>query len=119
MPKFLLDANLSPETAEYLRSLGYKAESIQEQGLGNLTDEQVVQKATSEGSVIMTFDRDFSQSWYLNRQGRISMVWLRLKKQTVEHVNIVLGEVLELITEDELAGSLIVIKEEGYKVVRW
>ncbi len=51
MPKFLLDANLSPETAEYLRGLGYHAESIQEQGLGNLTDEQVVQKAINEGSV--------------------------------------------------------------------
>ncbi len=48
MPRFLLDANLSPETAEYLRSLGYQAESIQEQGLGNLTDEQIVQKAVNE-----------------------------------------------------------------------
>ena len=119
MLKFLLDANLSPETTEYLRSLGYEAESIQEQGLGNLTDEQVVQKAINENSIIMTFDRDFSQTWYLSRQGRISIVWLRLKKQTVEHVNIVLGETLETLTEDELIRSLVVISEGGYKVVRW
>ncbi|KKU29310.1 MAG: hypothetical protein UX80_C0005G0005 [Candidatus Amesbacteria bacterium GW2011_GWA2_47_11b] len=119
MPKFLLDANLSPETAEYLRSLGYQAESIQEQGLGNLTDEQVVQKAINEGSVIVTFDRDFSQSWYLSYQGKISIVWLRLKKQTVEHVNVVLGDILEQVTEEEFKETLIAIGEEEYKLIRW
>lgn len=119
MPKFLLDANLSPETAEYLRTLGFDTESIQERGLGNLNDEEVAEMTKREGRVLVTFDKDFSQSWYLGMKGKLSIVWLRLKEQRVEHVNIVLGESLEKVREEEFQGTLVVISERGYKVVRW
>ena len=119
MPKFLMDANLSQETAEYLRNLGFNTESIQERGLGNLNDEEVTEMAKREGRVLVTFDRDFSQSWYLAHEGKLAVLWLRLKLQTVEHVNVTLGEILEEIRENDFVGSLIIVNEYSYKVVKW
>ena len=42
MRKLLLDANISPETAQFLRTLKYSVKSIQEEGLGKLPDEEIV-----------------------------------------------------------------------------
>ncbi|TSC85379.1 MAG: hypothetical protein G01um101416_886 [Microgenomates group bacterium Gr01-1014_16] len=119
MPKFLLDANLSPETAEYLRTLGFDTKSVQERGLGNLNDEEVAEMAKREGRVLVTFDRDFSQSWYLAMGGKLAVVWLRLKEQRVEYVNLVLGKRLKKLQDEDFSETLIVINERGYKVVRW
>lgn len=117
--RLLLDANLSPETAAYLRGLNHHVESVQELGWGNLTDEEIVEKAIRSNQVLITFDRDFSQTWYLSKHGELSVIWLRIREQKVDHVNEVLGDTLEVIRTKELAGSLTVVSEKGYKTIRW
>jgi predicted nuclease of predicted toxin-antitoxin system len=54
MPKFLLDANLSPLTREYLVStFGLNVSDLQSLGLGGLQDSQVVELAKKESRVIV------------------------------------------------------------------
>lgn len=48
MLKLLLDANLSPETAKFLRHQGFDVKSVQEEKLGKLTDEEIVKLAIKE-----------------------------------------------------------------------
>lgn len=43
--RFLLDANISPETAIFLRSLDFAAKSLIEEGLGGLEDAAVAKSA--------------------------------------------------------------------------
>ena len=91
---FLLDANLSPETAVFLRSLGYDVVSLIEENNGELDDEIIADMAEAEGRIILTFDLDFGEIYFFAREERFSVVILRLKDQRVEAVNAVLGKFL-------------------------
>lgn len=61
MPKFLLDANLSPKHGRYLSMrFGLDVESLLTRGLGELSDHEVLRLAKSSGRVVITLDRDFA-----------------------------------------------------------
>jgi len=42
VPKFLIDENLSPILAQYLRSLDYKAKALREFGLKGKSDKEII-----------------------------------------------------------------------------
>ncbi|MCB0113149.1 MAG: DUF5615 family PIN-like protein [Caldilineaceae bacterium] len=54
--KFLLDMGLAQSTVYFLRSQGYDAVHLREQGLQRLPDESIVAKAIDEERVILTHD---------------------------------------------------------------
>jgi len=117
-PKFLLDANLSPITAEFLRNLNFDTTSIIEQKLHILSDEEVVKIAKKEGRIIMTFDQDFADLWYFREKGKIGIVHMRTKNQTPENVN----EILKKFFGDpklsiNLNNKLTVVKETGFRII--
>ena len=88
--KFLLDANLSPETANFMRSLNFDVKSLIEEGLGGLTDSEVIKIAQKERRVIITFDIDFGELYYFAFKKNFGVLVLRLHDQRVEGVNSVL-----------------------------
>ena len=92
--RFLLDANISPETAVFLRSFGFDAESLIEKGLGGLSDAEVARRSRQDDRVLVTFDLDFGELYYFSSPKKFSVVVLRLDDQRVENVNSVLGEFL-------------------------
>lgn len=57
--KFLVDENLGPHTAEYLRDAGYKAEFAPDVGLGGRDDAELLQYAWRKKRVLLTHDTDF------------------------------------------------------------
>ena len=64
MSKFLLDANISPETAEFLRTtLGLDAVALPREQL-TLKDPEIVALAKVQGRVIVTFDLDFGELYH-------------------------------------------------------
>lgn len=64
--RFLLDANLSPETADFLRSLVFDVKSLIEEGLGDLDDEEVIKITRRENRILVTFDLDFAEVHYFS-----------------------------------------------------
>jgi len=89
MLKLLLNANLSPETAAFLRSrFGFDVRCLVEERLGALTDEEVAAIAHGEGRVVVTSDLDFGQRYHFAREPRIGTIVLRLEDQTVEHTKV-------------------------------
>lgn len=121
MLKFLLDANLSPETAEAIRELGYNTRSIQEEGLGELSDEEIVELAKREKRIIITFDQDLADAWYFREHGKVGVILLRTHLQTVEHLESVLTPFIEakVIEKEKLKKSLTVLSEAGHRIVRY
>ncbi|PIU14723.1 hypothetical protein COT20_02480 [bacterium (Candidatus Gribaldobacteria) CG08_land_8_20_14_0_20_39_15] len=59
MLRFLLNANISHETAEFLNSLGCDAKTATQLGLGSADDSKIVNKAIREKRILVTFDLDF------------------------------------------------------------
>lgn len=88
--KFLLDANLSPETAEFLRRhFSFDAVSIFEIQQTHLADPGVVGLAKQESRIVITHDLDFGTLFYDNDLS-FGAIILRLHDQRIESVNAVL-----------------------------
>jgi len=83
MLKFLLNANISYETADFLNSLGHRAKTVAQFGLGKAEDEKIVEKAIEEERIIITFDLDFGEIFYFSTKEKFGVVILRLKESNV------------------------------------
>jgi len=81
MPKFLLNANLSRETKDFLKILGYEAETVAKFSLGKAKDQEIVKFAQKHGYIIITLDMDFGEIYYFASQPPIGIVILKLKNQ--------------------------------------
>lgn len=121
MIKFLADENISPLTANYLRSLGYDVLTVAECGLVSKPDEEIVEYALSEDRAILTFDLDFGTIYYLGKAARLRVVVLRLKQQTVEAANQLLERlVVSGKLKVELTGGwLMVVTKNKIRVTRF
>jgi predicted nuclease of predicted toxin-antitoxin system len=84
-----------------------------------LRDREVVTLAKLEGRVIVTFDLDFGEIYHAEQRGRVGVIILRIRDQTVDSVN----RVLERFFESEAANiplerSLVIIEETRVRIVR-
>lgn len=59
-PSLLLDANISPRVALALRSEGIDALHVSEIGLLAATDRQILEQASEDRRIVVTFDLDFA-----------------------------------------------------------
>ncbi|OGY24597.1 MAG: hypothetical protein A2Y57_01975 [Candidatus Woykebacteria bacterium RBG_13_40_7b] len=115
--RFLLDANISPETSQFLLKLDHDARDLISENLYYLTDEEVYDLALKEKRVIITFDLDFGEIYHFSKN-KIGLIILRLEDQTVESANKVLEKFLatEDIKKIERDNSLVILTE---KLVRF
>ncbi len=116
--RLLLDANLSPETASFLRSLGLDTKSLIEMGLGALEDQKVAELAHRDRRIIITFDLDFGEMYYFATAKKLNVIVLRLNDQRVEAVNAVLKQFFKMHTD--LFGNkykrLVIVSVSGVRV---
>ena len=57
--RFLADAGVSPKTVDFLKQLGHEAVHVRTLGLTRAADAELVTRARTESSVVVTFDLDF------------------------------------------------------------
>lgn len=117
---FLADENISPESADYLESLGYSCHSLRRDGPWRLSDREIVALAKREKRVILTHDVDFGEIYYFAEKQQLGILVLRLRYQTVEAVNKVLGRFLQsdALTPRQIQESLVVLSEATFRVHR-
>jgi predicted nuclease of predicted toxin-antitoxin system len=120
MLKLLLNANLSPETAQFLRQkFHFDVRCLLEDGLGQITDEEVVALAKKEGRIIVTFDLDFGQIYHFREPEKLGILVLRLRNQTVERVNQRLKEFFSGFEDlEKLSRALTVVGDSHYRFYR-
>lgn len=120
MPKFLLDENLSHETAEFLNSLGYDTKTIAQFRLDGANDDKIAEKAAATNRILITLDVDFGEMYYLGIQKNLGVVVLRLRNQTVESANSALKTFLDsqVLKKKENYSALIVVEEGKIRIRR-
>ncbi|HEV2330184.1 MAG TPA: DUF5615 family PIN-like protein [Verrucomicrobiae bacterium] len=59
--KFIVDAQLPPALAHWLREAGHEAQAVREVGLREAEDGDIWNHALKTGAVILTKDEDFPQ----------------------------------------------------------
>jgi len=75
--KFLIDAQLSPALALWLREKGHEAQPVREAGLREAEDGPIWSYALKNGLAILTKDEDFALRSAQDPNGPV-IVWLRL-----------------------------------------
>ena len=109
---FPADMGISPQTVGLLRGLGHDAVHLHEQDLGRLSDSTVLDKARSEGRILLTHNLDFGELMAASGAALPSVVISRLRDMRPERVNVYLREV---VTEyrNVLEQGVIVSVSEG------
>jgi len=114
MLKFLLNSNISHETAQFLNSLGCDAKTAAHFSLSKAEDEKIAEKAIREKRILVTFDLDFGEMFYFSKNVDFWVIVLRLRDQTVESVNKNMKWILEKkVLEDKNTKNALMIVEEG------
>jgi predicted nuclease of predicted toxin-antitoxin system len=79
--RFLVDAQLPPAVAQWLREAGHDAQAVREVGLREADDGDIWNHALETGAVIVTKDEDFPTRAQLTLNGPV-IVWLRIGNST-------------------------------------
>jgi predicted nuclease of predicted toxin-antitoxin system len=107
---------LARSTADFLRTLGHDAVHLREQGLQRLDDLGIVDKARSEGRVILTHDLDFGRIIALSHSHLPSAITFRLSDMQPRQVNYYLAEVLNRFAGQLESGALVSVNERAIRV---
>lgn len=75
--RFLVDAQLPPALAYWLREMGHDARSVREEGLRDASDSVLWEHAITHDRVIITKDEDFADRSVASRAGP-RILWLRI-----------------------------------------
>jgi predicted nuclease of predicted toxin-antitoxin system len=77
--KFLVDAQLPPTLAGWLRAHGHEAEHVFDIGMVAATDGEIANHAEERAAVLVTKDEDFTA---LRLPDRFALLWLRCGNAT-------------------------------------
>ncbi|MDZ7292078.1 MAG: DUF5615 family PIN-like protein [candidate division KSB1 bacterium] len=110
--KFLVDMGISPKSADFLRSLGYDAVHLLDQGLGRLPDPDILEKARMEGRVLLTHDLGFGELVAASGTQLPSVIIFRLNNMKPERVDQYLREIISK-HQDALVQGVIMSVTEG------
>jgi len=75
--KLLIDANLAPRIADGLREAGFDVIHVADLGLLTATDDEIFDRAASDGRCVVTADSDFGMLLAMRRATSPSVIHLR------------------------------------------
>ncbi len=73
--RFLVDAQLPPALAEWLRKKGHEATHVREVGLRDADDRSIWAHAVAEAAIMVTKDEDFATLAAMGSEARV--LWVR------------------------------------------
>lgn len=114
--KFLADMGISLRTVAFLRDLGHDAVHLYEQGLGRLSDPDILRKARDEARVLLTHDLDFGALMAAGGANLPSVVIFRLRDMRPEGVNVHLRGVVTEYDDMLEKGVIVSVSERGIRL---
>jgi predicted nuclease of predicted toxin-antitoxin system len=111
--RFLVDMPLSPALAVWLRKQGHDAVHAVESELERATDNQIIDHARLEGRTIVTADLDYPRLLVLARTVNPSLILFRDGDWNDADVIVRMDEILRALSENDVAGSIIVVERGG------
>jgi predicted nuclease of predicted toxin-antitoxin system len=105
--KFLVDAQLPPALAAWLREAGHEAEHVEDVGLREAEDGVIWSYALKAGAAVVTKDEDFAARGQQKSDGPV-IIWLRVGNVT--------NRVLRVWMEPRLPG-IVQLLGQGNRLV--
>lgn len=107
---------ISPKTGAALRALGHEALHLREQGLDQLPDPEILEKARREDFVLLTHDLDFPDLLAASGAALPSVVLFRLRNMRPENVELHLLRALEQTGAALERGAIVSVNERVIRV---
>ena len=114
--RFLLDENISPKTAGYLKELGHEAVHVRDVGLKGAADSEIIGYAKDKGLILITVDRGFGNILDYPPKSHPGIIRLKLKYMPSSIVNSVLRSFLLKVELEEIQGNLVILEEGHYRL---
>lgn len=117
--RLLLDNNLPPRLAALLRDAGYDTEHVRDHGMQSAADDDVLSLAREQGRTLISADTDFAT--LLARTGADAPSIILIRRSTprrAEQLAALLLANLEQVTEDLVAGAVVVVTDVDLRVRR-
>jgi predicted nuclease of predicted toxin-antitoxin system len=116
--RFLADMGVSWRVVEWLRSQGYDAKHLRDEGLARLEDAAIFAKAREKSRIVLSFDLDFGEiaAFTESRAGNIVVFRLRNARTSfvIERLSSVLNESSEALTQ----GAVVAIEDSRHRIRR-
>lgn len=116
--KFLADMGVAQSTAQALRESGHGVTHLSDLGLGRLSDREILELASREDRVVLTFDLDFADLLAAGLQQHPSVVIFRLRTQTPAAVTTRLLALVGERTRELTDGAIVIVEETRYRLRR-
>ena len=113
-----LDENLGRSHVELLRSAGYQADRVHDQGLSGASDATVWDRVCAEGRFFITLDLDFADIRRYQPGSHHGILLLRPRSRSRPAVLHVLQRVLSEQQLENLSGCLAVADETHTRIRR-
>ena len=114
--KFLADENIFPQVIIYLRKLSHDVKGIQESGLSQTTDDEIIDIATKEERTIITFDKHFGDILRYPPQNSSGIILIRIHPPLLEDIFYALNNLFKNYHANSFKGRLIVLTKSGYRI---
>ena len=105
--RFLVDAQLPPALATWLREQGHVADHVGDRGMQSASDRMIWDFAAQTGAAIITRDEDFAQRRARTTTGP-AIVWIRLPNTRRRQLLIWFSTVMPAIVAALLRGETLV-----------
>jgi predicted nuclease of predicted toxin-antitoxin system len=116
MMKLLLDQGLPRSAARLLREFGYVAFHVGDLDLSAASDAQILDRALSEGFVVVTLDADFHMLLALSSASNPSVIRLRIEGLKAGALVKILQTVIKSCEADLLSGAAITVEANRIRV---
>ncbi len=116
--RFLAEMGVSQRVVSWLREQGHDAVHLRDQGLHQLPNGAIFEKAAAEERTILTFDLDFGEVLALSGGRIVSVVLFRLNNTTtgftIQRLRAVLPDVADALQE----GAVVVVEDGRHRIRR-
>jgi predicted nuclease of predicted toxin-antitoxin system len=114
--KFLGDMGISPKSKEFLQALGYDAVHLLDQGLERLPDSEIMEKALTEGRIVLTHDLGFGDLLAASGERLPSVIIFRLQNMKPQNVNRYLQAIISQYSNELEQGVVVSVTEARIRV---
>jgi len=116
MMRFKVDENLPKEVAERLQAAGYEAETVSDEGLAGKPDTLIFAMCQQEQRTLITLDKGFGDIRRYGEGNHSGIVVLRPPRQDREMCLALLEQVLPLLQERDISGSIWVVERDRVRI---
>jgi len=114
--KFKIDENLPVEFAEVLRSFGYDAVTVLEQGIGGALDADLFSICRLEERILMSLDLDFTDIRFYPPDNSPGVVVFRVQPQDKLRLLECLHKTISVMKQEPVAGRLWIVEDDRIRV---